>query len=89
MRLEEAKKTGINACIDKLGRDFVLEYKDHAVASWGKCDSGIHCFVGVDPTPCPPFDGTLTLDGESSKWPYYASCVVNLESGGITFLDAE
>lgn len=87
MTLEKAKTVGIHACIEKLGREFVSEHKDNAVASWGKLEGGMHCFVGVDPTPCRPFDGTLTLDGENSGWPYYASCIVSLENGNVTFLE--
>lgn len=88
LTLMEAKKIGNAACIDKLGREFVLANRDNGVSSYGEMDEGMYCYVGVSDEPyvSPYPDGMLVLDSES-RFPYYASCIVNMESGEITFLD--
>ena len=35
LSIEEARKIAINACIDKLGKDFVEKYKDYSVFAIG------------------------------------------------------
>ena len=70
---EAAKKIGIDACADKLGRDFILAHKNYAIS--------VYCFVGVDDQHRPQnnFD-TFVLDGPS-QFPFRASCNVSLEDG--------
>ena len=48
LSVEAARKIGINACIDKLGREFVLAHRDRATSAYGESDEGVFCFVGVD-----------------------------------------
>ena len=85
---EEARKIGVNACVDKLGRDFVMKYKKTSCSSYGDDETHAFCFVGVDTEPTPPhIDGEpLVLDG-CSEWPYFAKCNVWYKDGRIEFSD--
>lgn len=84
---EAARKIGINACIDKLGRDFVQAHRDSSTSAYGESEDGVFCFVGVDDAPVfPEFDGTLVLDSVS-PFPYRVSCNVALEDGSLSFLE--
>ena len=81
-----ARKIGINACIDKIGRDFVLAHQDTATSTYGETEDGMYCYVGVSDAPLPEHEpGVLVLDSVPS--PYHASCIVNLESGALPFKD--
>ena len=87
LTVEAARKVGINACIDKIGRDFVQKYKDSSVYAYGDVESegSVFCFVGVDDSPqAPAQEGVLELDSQS-KFPYRASCIVSLANGVATF----
>lgn len=46
--LETARMIAFNACLDKLGRDFVFENRDYATSGFGESEYGVFCFVGVD-----------------------------------------
>ena len=88
LTFEEAKKIGINACIDKLGRDFVREHRDNGVSCYGEEDGIVSCYVGIDDKPCIiDTSGPIVLDHES-HFPYYANCYVNRTDGKITFGDS-
>ena len=79
--IETAKIIGINACIDKIGREFVFKHKDFATSAFGESEYGIFCFVGIDDeTTIKNKKGLLTLDN-TSKFAYSASCHVNLLDG--------
>jgi hypothetical protein len=85
--IETAREIGINACIDRLGRDFVLENKDFATKAFGESEDGVFCFVGVDKEyNAMNSDNPIILDS-CSKFAYRASCNVNLEDGKITFIE--
>ena len=45
---EAAKKIGIDACADKLGRDFILAHKNYAISIYGESADSVYCFVGVE-----------------------------------------
>ena len=81
---EAAKKIGIDACADKLGRDFILAHKNYAISIYGESADSVYCFVGVDDQHRPQnnFD-TFVLDGPS-QFPFRASCNVSLEDGYLT-----
>ena len=86
---EEARKIGINACIEKLGRSYVEQYRDNSCAGYGQEDEFAFCFVGVDDQPIgqrQPGEG-LTLDDSSAKYQYMATCNVWYEDGRIEFLE--
>lgn len=86
MNLMEMKRAGINACIDKIGRDFVKKYADSSTSSYGMSEGVMHCFVGVDDAPraFTP-DVPLTLDGKT-KFPYFARCTV--DNSGVVIITA-
>ena len=87
LTFEEAKKIGINACVDKLGRDFVKKNREYSCTSYGDADQYAFCFVGIDNHSEPNFGPhELVLDGDS-KWPYKATCNVWYKDGRIEFLD--
>ena len=88
LTVEEAANIGINACIDKIGRDFVLAHRDNGTSAYGENDGSVYCYVGVDDQPWapPPASRRLVLDNET-KFPYYASCNVSLTDGVTTFID--
>lgn len=89
LTVKEAAQIGINACIEKIGRDFVQTYKDNSVYAHGdgETEDSVYCYVGVSDAPPPKFpEGVLLLDS-ASKFPYYASCNVRLTDGATTFLE--
>lgn len=91
MSIKEAQKLGINACINKLGRDFVLTFRETSSASYATApddDGNVFCFVGVDNRS---YDYTkrrdvLTLDS-TSQFPYRVSCNVNINSESVIFTE--
>lgn len=87
LNIETARKIGINACIDKIGRDFVMAHKEFATSAYGENEDGVFCFVGVgDSCQSENSDEILILDSHS-QFPYRASCNVNLSDGGTEFLE--
>lgn len=83
---EQAKKIGIEACIDKLGYDFCMKYKDNAVSAYGRAEGDkIECFVGVSDEPyAEPETPCLT---SYYKWPYAVRCLVDLYTGAVEFVE--
>ena len=53
---DEAKKIGIDACIEKLGFEFCKKHADNATSAYGEDDGIMNCFVGVDDSPAPNSD---------------------------------
>lgn len=85
LTVEVARKVGINACIDKIGREYVLSHKDCATSAYGECADGVYCFVGVDTEyRSLNSDRVLILDGRS-RFSHSASCNVDLETGAVSF----
>ena len=85
---DEAKKIGITTCINTLGVDFVKRFAATSSSAYGYNEDmeSIFCFVGVDDTPQPEFDGeTLTLTSEN--FPYRVSCDVSLRDGNTVLLE--
>ena len=82
---DRAKRVGINACIEKLGREFVEAHRDSVIYAYGMNQDVMYCFVGVDDKPQKGTD-KLMLDSVS-KWPYRVSCNVDLETEAITFIE--
>lgn len=83
---EQAKKIGIEACIDKLGYDFCMKYKDNAISAYGRAEGDkIECFVGVSDEPyVEPETPCLT---SHYRWPYAARCLVDLHTGEVEFIE--
>ena len=87
LSVETARKIGINACIDKLGRDFVLAHKESATSAYGENEDSVFCFVGVDDSvKSQNSDRVLVLDSHS-EFPYRASCNISLQDGVAHFLE--
>lgn len=83
---EAARKIGVDACIDKLGRYFVMRYQDTSSSGFGDRGDHAFCFVGVDDRPEPVMkdEPVLTSNGH---FPYMARCNVRYSDGNIEFLD--
>ena len=80
-----AKKIGRDACIEKMGKDFVEAHKGNAVFACGLRDEAMYCFVGVsDKEDEAPKGSGLTLDS-TSQWPYRVGCFVSLSDGAVTW----
>ena len=86
LTLEQAKTIGINACIEKLGKEFVENHADTTSSAYGRHDNEVFCFVGVNLEPRRVYDGTLRLSSEA-KPTYRASCNVSLRDGNTTFIE--
>ncbi len=84
---DEARKIGINACIDRLGRDFVSKHRDNASSAFGDRIDHAYCFVGVSDQPETQMTDGLRLTSENDRFPYVARCKVAYDTGKITFLE--
>ena len=85
LTMKEAARIGINACIDRLGRDFVLANRGNGTSAYGENDGVVSCFVGVNDKPwVPESPDALVLDN-ISKFPYRASCKIRLTDGTMKF----
>lgn len=87
LKLETARKIGMNACVDKLGRDFVSAHRNTVTSAYGENENGMFCFVGVDVEQAAIVNGrSLVLDSHS-KFQYRVSCNVDLNNGRPRFLE--
>lgn len=87
LNIETARKIGINACIEKLGREFVLAHKDRATSAFGESENGVFCFVGVDDGSTPENSADVLILDSHSAFPYRASCNVSLSDGMLSFIE--
>lgn len=83
---EKAREIGVEACIDKLGRDFVMKHRDTSSSAYGDRGDHAYCFVGVDDKPAQDMKDCLYLTS-GTQFPYIARCTVNYQDGKIDFLD--
>lgn len=87
LTFEKAKKIGLDACIDKLGKAFVKAHASSTSSAYGDDGNGnAFCFVGVDNRPQKRYAGNLKLTSAES-FPYRASCKVSMKTGEMTFYD--
>lgn len=57
------QKMGIDACVEKLGRDFIKMHKDTSWAGYGDAEDYAFCYVGVDDRPEPNWNNSeIVLD---------------------------
>ena len=80
LTIDEARRKGIDTCIDMLGRDFVEKHKATSTASWGMLPGAVRCFVGVDTRKRA---GHLLVLDSTSKWYKCAECKVSLKTGEV------
>lgn len=79
-------RIGINACIDRLGRNFVQKYADSSSSAYGDVENGVYCFVGVNDQNRNIWDNPNIVLDSKSRFPYMASCTVDYQ-GVITFCE--
>lgn len=90
LTVEEAKRIGLNACVQKIGFEFCKQHEDTAFCAYGVEEDVVQCYVGVDDQPAPdyanmrPEDVCLT---STNYAPYFAVCDVNMNDSSITFID--
>lgn len=83
---ENAKRIGLSACIDKIGREFVTRHADTFTSGYGELDDGAYCFVGVSDKPlAQQYSEGIVLD--RTPFPCRASCNVNYATGSIEFIE--
>ncbi len=91
LSVDEAKKIGIEHCINEIGYDFCKAHEDNGTSAWGERDGFVDCFVGVSPEPAPEYDimriERLELTSEND-WPFFARCDVYLEDGHIDLIES-
>lgn len=80
LTIDEARKKGIQTCIDVLGRELVEKHKATSTASWGMLQGAVRCFVGVDTRKRA---GHMLVLDSTSKWYKCAECKVSLKTGDV------
>ena len=86
LTFDEARKIGLNACIDQLGRDFVKKYADSSSSAFGQIEDAAYCFVGVEPNPDMSEEKELILS-EKRQFSYRVSCMVSMKNGDISYIE--
>ena len=86
LSVDEAKKIGIWACIEKIGVDFCRKYADYSVSAYGETEGyKVSCFVGVSDQPEPDWETEPIRLSPGNDWPYYAECDVDRKTGEVDF----
>ncbi len=85
---EQAKEIGRDACIERLGRDFVTKYRDNSSSAFGDRGDHIYCFIGVSDKPAPKMTDGLVLSSDT-QFPFIARCTVDYVDGHINFLECK
>ena len=83
----EAKKIGIDACINIIGVDFCKKHRDSACVSYGVNDGIMFCGLGIDDTPLAIDKNPSKLVLSETSFKYTASCNVYLQDGHIEYLE--
>ena len=91
LTFEDAKKIGIDACAEKIGRSFIREYADTSSTGYGDAEDHAFCYIGVDNRKRNiHHDEEIVLDDSNdSKWPFIAKCNVWYNDGRIEFFDCK
>ena len=84
MTKDSLVKIGINACIDKLGREFVKKYSLSSTSAYGDTGDGVFCYVGVNDQEENIWESPEVVLDSITHFPYKASCIVK-ENGEIVF----
>ena len=87
LTFEEARRKGINACMDAIGREFVEE----AVSFYSNTgcvedENSVFCVLAVDDSLHDSFETEDEEDVSEDDYKYTASCVVSMENGEVTFI---
>lgn len=86
LTFEEAKKIGVDACVELLGRDFVNKYKDSSCPAYADMEEYAFCFLGVDNSPSRNDMQGVKLTS-SDSFPFVARCTVKYSDGSVNYLD--
>ena len=84
----KARKIGINACIDRIGRDICRKHADNSTSAYGRNGDVVSCFVGVNDEPAPKInlaEVTRLVLSDHKGWKYAAACDVSLQDGSVQF----
>lgn len=84
---EQAKKIGAEACVGKMGEDFVSKHEDNLCVGYGDVEDFAYCFLGIDDKPEHIDDKEEIVLDSASKWPYQVCCNVWYEDGKVEFFD--
>ena len=87
---EQARKIGLNACVEKIGKEFVHDNEDKVTSAYGNHEGFVYCFVAVskDLKKCFESSNPVPLRLTSDSPPIYrASCDVAIKDGEITFIE--
>lgn len=87
LTFEQAKKIGLEACAEKIGKEFVREHADATSTAYGEHDGEVYCFIGINISPRKQFDGKTLRLSSTGKPDYRASCNVSLKDGSTTFIE--
>ena len=87
---DQARHVGIDACIEKIGREFVRDNADRVASVYGEHEGFVYCFVGISKELKRCLESTtpnmLRLTSDNSPL-YRASCDVAIKDGSITFIE--
>ena len=86
LKKKKKKKIGLDACIEQLGREFVMKYRDTSCPAYADMEDHAYCFVGVDNTD-ERFNSVPLVLTASNQFPFMASCNVRYSDGKIEFLE--
>lgn len=84
--ITEAKKIGHKKCIDILGYDFCLTYKESGTFAFGDEDDRVCCFLGIDTDP-DESDNKISL--VNKPFPFYVYLYVYKTDGRIEIIDVK
>lgn len=87
LNFNEACRIGIQACIEQLGQSFVSEHKNCATSAFGLQNNSVFCYVGIYSEFDPEIKSEQLILDSCSKFTYYASCFVSMQSGNIEFIE--
>lgn len=89
LETREAVRIGINACIDRIGREFCTLHADNTVSAYEETKGGVNCFIGLNEEPSQDYDlenvQELVLSN-ATDWKYTAECFVNYQDGNVVFV---
>ena len=88
LTFEQAKEIGMNACIERLGRDFVEQYRDSSCPGYGNMEDRVYCSLGVDNSEDRnDYENVPLILTSNNPFPYRVSCTVRYEDGKIEFIE--
>lgn len=87
LEAKEAKRIGIQACVEKIGMDFFKKYEENACSSWSEHDGKMFCSVGIDDVKFVPDKKPEKLILSENGFQYFASCDVDMMDGSIEYLE--